>query len=127
MSEKIDVFIVDDDTHKMQYFQSIVNQGEGMRCIGSTTSSQNAVDVILTIEPDVVLVDYALYPVSGFEIMAQLHEQLPDVPIVLLGGRASFAQHATEAGAAAYLPMPITPRDLLDTIQRVTTPPATHD
>ena len=116
MDGKIDVFIVDDDVQSMQYFQTIINKGDGLRCIGSTTSGKNAVDIVVTAYPDVVLVDYALYPVSGFEVLAELHQQLPDVPIILLGGRASLKEQADNAGAAAYLPMPITPRTLIDTI-----------
>lgn len=117
MARKIDVFIVDDDVQSMQYFQAIVNRGEGMRCIGSTTSGENAVSIVVTAYPDVVLVDYALYPVSGFEILAELHRELPGVPIILLGGRPTLQKQADAAGAAAYLPMPITPRNLIDTIR----------
>lgn len=119
MGSKIDVFIVDDDVKSMQYFQAIVNKGEGLRCIGSTTSGENAVDIVITAYPDVVLVDYALYPVSGFDVLVELHHQLPRVPIILLGGRPTLQKKADDAGAAAYLPMPITPRKLIDTIRTV--------
>lgn len=116
MGNKIDVFIIDDDTRSMQYFQSIVNKGDGIRCIGSTTSGKNAVAIVATAYPDVVLVDYALYPISGFEILEQLRTEMPDVPIILMGGRPSLEIKAKEAGAAAYLSTPITPRTLIDTI-----------
>ena len=122
MGSKIDVFIIDDDVQSMQYFQAIINKGEGLRCIGSTTSGANAVDIVMTAYPDVVLVDYALYPVSGFEVLVDLHQQMPDVPIILLGGRASLQEQVRDAGAAAYLPMPITPRNLIDTIFAVHRP-----
>ena len=121
MADKIDVFIIDDDANNMQYFQSIIRQDENIRCIGSTTSSKTAIPVVVTTQPDVVLVDYALYPISGFEILKQLRLQLPDMPIVLLGGRSNLREKAESAGASAYLPMPITPRNLLDTIKRVST------
>ncbi len=116
MGNKIDVFIIDDDTQSMQYFQSIVNKGDGIRCIGSTTSGENAVAIVATAYPDVVLVDYALYPMSGFEILMQLQSEMPNVPIIMLGGRPNLEEKAKSAGAAAYLPTPITPRVLIDTI-----------
>ena len=116
---KIDVFIVDDDANNMQYFQTVIKQEDDIRCIGSTTSGENAVAIVVTSHPDVVLVDYALYPVSGFEVIAQLKEHLSETPIILLGGRATLEEKATAAGAAAYLPMPITPRKLIDTIRSV--------
>lgn len=119
MADKIDVFIIDDDANNMQYFQSIIRSDDNIRCIGSTTSSNTAIDVVVTTQPDVVLVDYALYPISGFEILKQLRSQLPEMPIVLLGGRSNLREKAESAGASAYLPMPITPRNLLDTIKQV--------
>lgn len=119
MTRKIDVFIIDDDAQNMQYFQSIINKHEKIRCIGSTTSGDTSIAVIVTALPDVVLVDYALYPISGFEILKKLRAEMPDIPIILLGGRAKLRAKAAAAGANAYIPMPITPRILLDTIMRV--------
>ncbi|MEO1287505.1 MAG: response regulator [Chloroflexota bacterium] len=116
MGDKIDVFIIDDDIQSRQYFQAIINKGDGVRCIGSTSSGEKAVDIVITAYPDVVLIDYALYPISGFEVLVQLKQEMPTVPIILLGGRANLADKAREAGADAYLPMPITPRTLIDTI-----------
>jgi len=121
MSSKIDVFIVDDDAHNLQYFQAIINRVHGLRCIGSTTSGASAVDIVVTSHPDVVLVDYALYPISGFEIVAQLKREMPEIPIILLGGRAKLEKQALASGADAYLAMPITPRKLVDAIRSVAT------
>lgn len=119
MSKKIDVFIIDDDARNLRYYQAIINESDMMRCIGSTTNSEKAVDIVITTQPDVVLVDYALYPTSGFEITTCLQDELPTLPVILLGGRASLQEHADAVGAAAYIPLPITPRKLLDTIQAV--------
>ncbi|MEO0595327.1 MAG: response regulator, partial [Chloroflexota bacterium] len=115
-----DIFIIDDDTHNLHYYQSVINHSEGMRCIGSTTNSQNAVAIVVTTMPDIVLIDYALYPTSGFEIATLLKESVPDLPVVLLGGRPTLQEHAEKIGAF-YIPMPITPRKLLDAIQEAIT------
>ena len=119
MASKIDVFIIDDDANNMKYFQSIIKRDNNIRCIGSTSSSHSAIAVIQTARPDVVLIDYALYPTSGFALLDLLRVQIPALPIVLLGGRANLREKAEKAGASAYLPTPITPRNLLDTIMAV--------
>jgi len=118
MGNKTDIFIIDDDTQNLHYYQAIINKGEGLRCIGSTTNSENAIAIVVTTLPDIVLIDYALYPKSGFEIATELKNQLPDLPVVLLGGRATLQEQA-EAIGALYIPMPITPRKLIDTIHDV--------
>lgn len=116
---KIDVFIIDDDAHTMQYFQSIIKHDENIRCIGSISTSDVALDVIKTARPDVVLIDYALYPMSGFDLLDVLRAQIPNLRIILLGGRAHLQEKAEKAGASAYLAVPITPRKLIDTIKYV--------
>lgn len=119
MSKKIDVFIIDDDPQSTQYFQAILNKSQTIRCIGSTSSAEKAVETIVTAYPDVILLDYALYPISGFDMIGCIQQELPHTPIILLGGRSALCERALACGAKAYLPKPITPRILLDTIHDV--------
>jgi DNA-binding NarL/FixJ family response regulator len=119
MPEKVDVFIIDDDARTLRYYQSIVNKGKDLRCIGITTKSENAIDILVTTQPDIVLIDYALYPQSGFDLLAKIRQELPDLRVILLGGRPILRERALAAGAADYLPMPITPRHLMDAIRHV--------
>ena len=119
MPEKSDVFIIDDDAQTLRYYQSIVNKGQDLRCIGVSSKSDNALDILSISQPDVVLIDYALYPQSGFDLLAKIREEMPSLPVILLGGRPLLRERALAAGAAAYLPMPITPKNLLDTIRQV--------
>ncbi|GAB5426380.1 MAG: hypothetical protein Crog4KO_35270 [Crocinitomicaceae bacterium] len=119
MVNKIDVFIIDDDANNMQYFQTIIKRDDNIRCIGSTSSGNSAISIIKTVRPDIVLIDYALYPISGFDLLDLLRVEIPNLPIILLGGRATLQEKAEDAGASAYLPTPITPRNLIDTIIKV--------
>lgn len=119
MNGKIDVFIIDDDAQNSRYYQAIISKAEDIRCIGSTTHVEKALDIVITTFPDVLLIDYALYPIDGFTMMGQVREEMPDVPIILLGGRESMREHALASGANDYLPMPITPQQLIGSILRV--------
>lgn len=121
MPEKADVFIIDDDAKTLRYYQSIVNKGKNLRCIGITTKGERALDILSVSQPHIVLIDYALYPQSGFDLLAKIRQELPDLPVILLGGKPGLRERALEAGAADYLPMPITPRHLLDAIRQVLT------
>jgi two-component SAPR family response regulator len=119
MSNKIDVFIIDDDAQNLRYYQAIINKAEAIRCIGSTTNVDKALDIVITTFPDVVMIDYALYPIDGFMMLEKVREEMPDVPIILLGGRETMRQYALEVGANDYLSMPITPQQLTEAILRV--------
>ena len=118
MPEKSDVFIIDDDAQTLRYYQSIVKRGKDLRCIGVSSKGENALDILSISQPDIVLIDYALYPQSGFDLLAKIRQELPDLPVILLGGRPLMRERALAAGAADLLPMPITPRHLLDAIRQ---------
>jgi two-component system phosphate regulon response regulator PhoB len=119
MSRKIDVFIIDDDARNLHYYQTIINKANGIRCIGSTSNAEKALDIVITTFPDVVLIDYALYPIDGFTLTQQMREEMPDMPVILLGGRETMREQALEVGANDYLAMPITPQQLIETILRI--------
>jgi DNA-binding NtrC family response regulator len=119
MSNKIDVFIIDDDAQNLRYYQAIINKAEAIRCIGSTTNVDKALDIVITTFPDVVMIDYALYPIDGFMMLKKVRAEMPDVPIILLGGRETMRDYALESGANDYLSMPITPQQLTEAILRV--------
>lgn len=119
MRDKIDVFIIDDDAQNLHYYQTVIKRAEKIRCIGSTTNVEKALDIVITSFPDLVLIDYALYPIDGFMMMKRVREEFPDVAVILLGGRETMRELALEAGANDYLAMPITPRQLTEAILQV--------
>ncbi|HTR79318.1 MAG TPA: sigma-54 dependent transcriptional regulator [Gemmatimonadaceae bacterium] len=67
-------------------------------------------------EPDVVLLDLMMPGgVDGLGTLTQLRESLPDVPVVMMSGRAglSDAVKATKLGAFTFLEKPLTPEGVL--------------
>jgi DNA-binding response OmpR family regulator len=103
----------------MQYYHAILNKADDIHMIAATTVSGRVVSLVRDKHPDVVLLDYAMYPVDGFKIMQAIHAEMPEMAVILLGGRDTLRDMALEDGAADYLSIPITPRDLLEAIRRV--------
>ena len=67
-------------------------------------------------EPDVALVDLMMPgAVDGLGMLERLREQLPDVPVVMMSGRAALgdAVRATKLGAFTFLEKPLTPEGVL--------------
>ena len=67
-------------------------------------------------EPDVVLLDLMMPgELDGMATLAQLRERLPDVPVVMMSGRAglSDAVQATKLGAFNFLEKPLSPEGVL--------------
>jgi two-component system nitrogen regulation response regulator NtrX len=67
-------------------------------------------------EPDAVLLDLMMPgEMDGMAVLAQLRERLPDVPVVMMSGRAglSDAVKATKLGAFTFLEKPLSPEGVL--------------
>jgi two-component system nitrogen regulation response regulator NtrX len=67
-------------------------------------------------EPDVLLLDLMMPgELDGLATLARLRERLPDVPVVMMSGRAglSDAVRATKLGAFNFLEKPLSPEGVL--------------
>src|SRR5215204_2491155 len=67
-------------------------------------------------EPDVLLLDLMMPgELDGMATLARLRESLPDVPVVMMSGRAGLtdAVKATKLGAFNFLEKPLSPEGIL--------------
>ena len=67
-------------------------------------------------EPDVALVDLMMPgELDGLGLLARLREQRPELPVVMMSGRAALtdAVRATKLGAFTFLEKPLTPEGVL--------------
>ncbi len=67
-------------------------------------------------EPDLVLLDLMMPgPTDGLELLEQLRGRFPDLPVVMMSGRAGLADavKATRLGAVNFLEKPLTPEGVL--------------
>ena len=79
---------------------------DGVRGIALATES----------EPDIALVDLMMPgELDGIAVLTALRERTPDVPVVMMSGRAglSDAVRATKLGAFTFLEKPLTPEGVL--------------
>ena len=70
-----------------------------------------------TREPDAILLDLLMMPgeLDGLATLERLRAQLPDVPVIMMSGRAGLADavRATRLGAVNFLEKPLTPEATL--------------
>jgi CheY-like chemotaxis protein len=59
--------------------------------------------------------------IGGPEFVAELHERLPHVPVLVLGGWAGEANHGFHGGYVRSLPRPYGNEELLDVVDEMLT------
>jgi DNA-binding NtrC family response regulator len=68
------------------------------------------------VEPDIVLLDLMMPgELDGMAVLARLREKHPEMPVVMMSGRAglSDAVKATKLGASTFLEKPLSPEGVL--------------
>jgi len=76
--------------------------------VASATSGAEALDLVPTFNPSVVLLDLTMPGMSGMELLQHLRREYPRSPVVILSGNqdAEVQRRALEAGAFDYLTKP---------------------
>ncbi len=106
MMKKISVVIVDNASDIINYFSGILSKEMDMEVIGSATSGESSVPLILEKNPDVVLMDIQMETMTaGIEAIAKIRETNENIKFIVLTihQEDDLLFKAYTAGAMDYL------------------------
>lgn len=105
MTDKISVFIADDHPVVRQGLVSFLTLQPDIELIGEAADGRDAVDKVLDLLPDVVLMDLAMPVIDGIEAIRRIRARAPSTKVIALTSFADEARlfAAVKAGAAGYL------------------------
>ena len=112
---KYTVLIVEDEFEQRRAIIERVNwEAAGFEVIGEAENGVEALDVIESLEPDLILTDIKMPMISGLELAAKVREIRPATQIVILSGYDSFeyAQTAINYNIISYLLKPISSSEM---------------
>ena len=110
------ILIVDDEPNIRRMLGGLL-RAEGYRTREAGTARGALADVA-TAEPDAVLLDLFLDGDSGLDALPRLREAAPDLPVIMMSGRATLsdAVKATRLGAFHFIEKPLAPEAVLLTL-----------
>jgi DNA-binding NtrC family response regulator len=113
------ILLIDDEMVYAKSVQAYLTR-EGYE-VHITDNVEGAFKAFDDFRPGIVLLDYTLPGVNGLEILTQLKQRDPKVPVVLLTAHSSIdiAVQAMKLGAADYLSKPTALSELKLVIERV--------
>ncbi len=117
----ISVAIVDDHRDIREGLQNILNMADGFRCVATYANAESAIEGVLALHPNVVLMDIELPEMSGIECVKILKRRLPGLNIIMLSSYTDDKHvfQSLRAGAYGYLSKNIFPSKLLKAITEV--------
>lgn len=108
------VLIVDDEPNIRRMVGALLGS-EGFE-VHDAPDAATGLAKAAEVDPDLVLLDLMMpNPADGLELLEKLRERSPDLPVVMMSGRAGLgdAVKATRLGAVNFLEKPLTPEGVL--------------
>ena len=121
MSQPIRVALVEDQDVTREGLSLLIGGSPGFAICGQYDSMEQALQQIPGNPPDVLLADIGLPGMSGIEGVRQIHEWMPELPILMLTvhGDSDSVFSAVCAGACGYLLKETPPVRLLESIREL--------
>ena len=92
-----------------------------IQVVGAVTTGEQAVELAVEQQPDIVLMDYILPGIDGLTATEQILQQVPAAQVIMMSvhGEADYYRHSMLAGAREFLVKPFSGYELLQSIRRV--------
>jgi CheY-like chemotaxis protein len=110
------VLVVDDDARVRQAIQWAL-EDEGLAVV-TASDGREAIAVAVEQQPDVVVLDFTLPEMNGYEVATNLRSgRLRPLPILLITADGQAPAKAAQAGAYAFLRKPFQIEDLVQAVR----------
>jgi len=115
------VVIVDDHPIVRERVAELINQEVDLEVCGEAEDAVQAVKLVTSLGPDIAIVDITLKDTYGIELIKQLKELRPQLPILVLSmhDESLYGERALRAGAKGYLTKQEATKKIVDAIRRI--------
>ena len=115
------VLLVDDNHGFVSVLEEFLNEYEGIDVVGKAYSAEEALSLLPSVQPCLMIVDLSMPDVNGFELTSRVRQQWPDMALLVLTllDTPSHRRAALEAGADAFVCKAYMDTELLPAIQTV--------
>lgn len=101
----IQVVLVDDHVLIRAGLKALLHSVPNIQVVGEASDGHEAVQVVETIQPDVVIMDIAMANLNGLEAANRITRRWPKIKVLILSMHANeeYVGRALDAGATGYL------------------------
>ena len=105
LTKKRRILIVDDHAIVRLGLRQLIAAEADLAICGEAETAEQALDMARTANPELAIVDLSLGTMPGLELVRQLQDALPEMPVLVLSmhDEALFAERALKAGARGYI------------------------
>jgi two-component system response regulator HydG len=121
------ILIIDDDKDLCFVLKRFLSK-HGFEVLEATTGKV-ALEILESVEPDLILCDFRLEDMSGSSILKKIKEKNPSVPVIIITGYSNIktAVEVMKLGAMDYVTKPLLPDEILMTIRKALSNKSTEE
>ncbi len=115
------VVIVDDHPPMRKGLAQLINAEHDLHACGEAGNISEALQIVESLKPDIVMVDLALKDASGLDLIKDLKKRFPSLPVLVLSmqNESVYAERALRAGARGYIMKEETTENVVDALRQV--------
>jgi DNA-binding NarL/FixJ family response regulator len=117
MVKGIQILIVDDQPRARQGLRALLSTVPQVKGIREASNGQEALQIAIESEPDVVLMDVVMPTMDGLEATRQIKAQHPAIKVIVLSMYGDYQEKARAAGADAFVTKGEPPTKLLKMLE----------
>ena len=118
---KIKVIIADDHAIVRRGLVQVISETPDLEVVGEASDGSELLDMIPSNDFDVVVMDVGMPKKSGWEVIARIRIEWPELPVIILSvfPEEDYALKFFQAGASGYLSKGSAPELLVEAIRKV--------
>lgn len=118
MVSKEHVWVIDDDRSIRWVLERALRQAN--MDVETFESAAGIIEKLRNTQPDAIISDIRMPGVSGFDLLAQIGQKFPDLPVIIMTAHSDLesAVSAYQGGAFEYLPKPFDVDEAVELVRR---------
>jgi DNA-binding NarL/FixJ family response regulator len=103
--DKIRIIIVDDHKIVRETWKLILEQDNRFSIIAECSNGAEAIETVVKLNADIVLMDINMHPINGFEATKKIIKQNPSIKIIgiSVNNQPSYARNMLQLGAKGFV------------------------
>jgi len=110
------VLVVDDEPKVLRFIE-IDLKIRGFEVI-TTTTGQEALDLVKSAKPDIMLLDIIMPGMNGFQVLKELRT-FTDLPVIVFSASPENHENALQLGANDFMPKPFNADEMVRRIKKL--------
>jgi CheY-like chemotaxis protein len=119
VNKKTRILIVDDNSSFRKGMRALLDIQPDMEVVGEAPSGHAAMELVVEICPDLVLLDAQMPGMTGVAVTRRIKRLQPQTKIILLTMYSDYRSKAIEAGADAFITKGLPPEHMLSVIRGI--------